>query len=274
MVSKRVWPGAAILSLALTALGPAQAHDTVTIAAILGLSGPAQGCATEALNGVTLAAEEINAQGGVLGKPLQVIAADHRGDAQAAVSAVLRLVSTQDVHALLDMSSPDISAAIAAALLDLARGLSTPAPDLPQAVRPTFPQISAVPETGADGALTLDRERPAVARFLGAYAHRFAAQPGTRCASTLYDATYMLSLAMEDAGSLDGEKIHAGILHVAEAPGMPILPGAWSEAVKAIAAGQSIAYDGSSRAKPAIATLYDLTLWPLPSGHVPGPSAP
>jgi ABC-type branched-subunit amino acid transport system substrate-binding protein len=274
MVGIRFGRAAVVVGLALGVFGPARAHDTVTIAAILGLTGPTQGCATEALNGITLAAEEINAQGGVLGKPLQVIAADHRDDAQAAVSSVVRLVSTHDVQALLDMSPPEVSAAVAVALQDMVRGLSTLAPDLPQTVQSAFPHISATPETGAVGARALDRERPAVARFLGAYAHRFTAQPGTRCASTLYDATYMLSLAMEDAGGLDGEKIHAGILHVAEAPGVPILPGAWSEAVKAIAAGQSIAYDGSSRAKPAIATLYDLTLWPLPIGHLPSPSAP
>lgn len=52
-------------------------------------------------NGGLLAVEEINAAGGVLGRPLELILADGRGNAADAVNAVKKVLSEHDVVAIL-----------------------------------------------------------------------------------------------------------------------------------------------------------------------------
>ena len=60
-----------------------------------------------------------------------------------------------------------------------------------------------------------------------------------------YDATFLLALAIEKAGSADRGKISAALRAVAGPPGMVIRPGQWKEAKAAIAAGKDINYEGA-----------------------------
>ena len=64
------------------------------------LTGPTATFAQSGKKGAELAVEEINARGGVLGKPLVLLSEDDRGEASEAASAVSKLVTRDHVVAL------------------------------------------------------------------------------------------------------------------------------------------------------------------------------
>jgi len=61
-----------------------------------------------------------------------------------------------------------------------------------------------------------------------------------------YDATFMLALAIEKAGSADRGGIAAALRDIASAPGEVILPGEWEKAKAILAKGGDINYEGAS----------------------------
>jgi len=61
-----------------------------------------------------------------------------------------------------------------------------------------------------------------------------------------YDATFVLALAIEKAGSADRAKIAAAVRDVATAPGEVILPGEWEKAKKLISEGKDVNYEGAT----------------------------
>ena len=61
-----------------------------------------------------------------------------------------------------------------------------------------------------------------------------------------YDATFLLGLAIEMAGSEDLAKIATSIRDIANSPGEKILPGEWEKAKLLISSGESIDYIGAS----------------------------
>lgn len=61
-----------------------------------------------------------------------------------------------------------------------------------------------------------------------------------------YDATMLIALAIEKAGSTDREAIKMALREVANAPGEIVGPGEWAKAVKLIADGKDINYEGAS----------------------------
>src|SRR3546814_15506324 len=58
-------------------------------------------------------------------------------------------------------------------------------------------------------------------------------------ATTSYDATFLLALAVEQAGAADRAKISEALREVASAPGEVILPGEWGKARKLIEIGRA-----------------------------------
>ena len=65
------------------------------------LTGPTATFALSGRNGATLAVEQINAAGGVLGKQLALLSEDDRGEASEAASAVSKLITRDHVVALI-----------------------------------------------------------------------------------------------------------------------------------------------------------------------------
>ncbi len=61
-----------------------------------------------------------------------------------------------------------------------------------------------------------------------------------------YDASFLLALAIEKAGSADREGVSAALREVANEPGEVILPGEWEKAKQLIADGQDINYEGAT----------------------------
>jgi len=82
--------------------------------------------------------------------------------------------------------------------------------------------------------------------YLAAMKEFKPASAGRPFAANTYDATFMLALAVEQAGSTDRTKISAALRKIAGPGGMVILPGEWAKATKAIAAGQKINYEGAA----------------------------
>ena len=61
-----------------------------------------------------------------------------------------------------------------------------------------------------------------------------------------YDASFLMALAIEKAGSADRGKIGAALRSVASAPGEVVRPGEWKKAKALIAAGKDVNYEGAS----------------------------
>jgi branched-chain amino acid transport system substrate-binding protein len=64
-----------------------------------------------------------------------------------------------------------------------------------------------------------------------------------------YDAAFLLALAIQKNGSDSREGINKALREVATAPGEPVYPGEWEKAVKLIAEGKDINYEGASGAQ-------------------------
>ncbi|MGX1308150.1 branched-chain amino acid transport system substrate-binding protein [Amorphus suaedae] len=86
---------ATLMSVACAVCIPmaAQAADPILIGVSAPYSGPAAMAAERERWGIDLAVEEINAAGGVLGRPLQLVAEDNRCNPSEAVNVANRLVS-------------------------------------------------------------------------------------------------------------------------------------------------------------------------------------
>jgi len=101
----------------------------------------------------------------------------------------------------------------------------------------------------ATGKITMTR--PGTPDVPGADAFRAAAaqagvDPDGTFVANGYDAAFILALAAEKAGSTDRAAIAGAIVDVATSPGEVILPGEWSKAKAAIAAGQDVNYEGAA----------------------------
>ncbi len=103
----------------LLAIGAAQAAEPVKIGIPVGLSGANSVVAPSVVQAAKLAAEEINAKGGILGRKIELVVADDLSGADGAVKAYNSLIFQQKVDAIITMET---SAARNAGLPVVARG--------------------------------------------------------------------------------------------------------------------------------------------------------
>jgi branched-subunit amino acid ABC-type transport system permease component/ABC-type branched-subunit amino acid transport system substrate-binding protein len=89
----------ALVALLLTGCKPKA--DDIPIGAYLSLSGPDSTFGTDTRDGIALAIEEVNAHGGVHGKPLRVIYEDDKSVANEASNKVRQLIDRDGVVAVL-----------------------------------------------------------------------------------------------------------------------------------------------------------------------------
>lgn len=122
MSGRRLWPlvavGLVLLMLVPLACGRTPAGEkTIKIGAILPLSGGAMAQAAEQQQrGLKMALDEINAAGGVLGKQVELIIEDDKGDPSTGVAAAEKLITKDKVVALIGGYSSTITAAIMGAI--------------------------------------------------------------------------------------------------------------------------------------------------------------
>jgi ABC-type branched-subunit amino acid transport system substrate-binding protein len=84
------------------------------------------------------------------------------------------------------------------------------------------------------------------ATFEARYKARFFNQTPVQYTDNAYDAVYVIALAAQKAGAVDGASIKANLRSVATAPGTVIKPGQWAQALTAIGAGQDINWEGAA----------------------------
>lgn len=82
--------------------------------------------------------------------------------------------------------------------------------------------------------------------FETAYAEAYGETPPLPFMDAGYDAVYLLALAMESAGSTDGEAVRDALHEVANPPGVEVGPGEWAKAKEAIANGEDVNYQGAA----------------------------
>ena len=110
---------AVLLAMATTVSAQPRAAEPIRIGVAVGLSGANSVVAPAVVQSSRLAVEEINANGGILGRPVQLEIMDDASGAEGAQKAVEALVFGKKVHALIAMQT---SAARNAALPIVARG--------------------------------------------------------------------------------------------------------------------------------------------------------
>src|SRR3989441_12987497 len=84
--------------------------------------------------------------------------------------------------------------------------------------------------------------------FAARYEARFFNQVPVLYASHAYDAVYMIALAAQKAGAVDGASIKSQLRAVSGPTGTVINGGQWSKALTEIAAGHAINWEGSAGA--------------------------
>ncbi len=82
--------------------------------------------------------------------------------------------------------------------------------------------------------------------YLSAFKAASPKSVGKPYAANAYDATFMLALAVEQAGSKDRTKVRDALRKIAGPGGAVVLPGEWAKAKKLIAAGTKINYQGAA----------------------------
>jgi branched-chain amino acid transport system substrate-binding protein len=99
---KRALASLSLLSLALAActMNGGTAGDTIKIGLIAPLTGDVAGLGADVLHGVEMAVEKINADGGLNGKKIQLIAEDGRCTGSDAAGAAQKLVNVDHVFAI------------------------------------------------------------------------------------------------------------------------------------------------------------------------------
>ena len=97
--------GALALAGALLATGSALAQEPIRIGSFLSVTGPASFLGDPELKTLEMVVERINAEGGVLGRKLQLVAYDDGGDAEKARTFAKRLLEQDKVDAIVGGST-------------------------------------------------------------------------------------------------------------------------------------------------------------------------
>lgn len=99
---------------------------------------------------------------------------------------------------------------------------------------------------GAFGTVPQSKDTEGLRKFREAYIEEYGDLPPKPYYDTAYDAAMVIALAAQKAGSNDPKAIRDNLRDVANPPGETVLPGEWDKAVKLLAAGEDINYEGAS----------------------------
>ena len=110
---KRILIASIVVVGLLSACNPQGGGDKVRVGVFMSLTGTTANFGISSVNGIKMAAEEINAAGGINGKQIELLVQDDRSDASEAATIVTKFVTQDQVHAILGevASSRSIAAA-------------------------------------------------------------------------------------------------------------------------------------------------------------------
>ncbi|MGB6119300.1 MAG: ABC transporter substrate-binding protein [Mesorhizobium sp.] len=94
----------------------AQSGDPINVGAIFSTTGNFAGAGSEALAGVQILVEEVNAAGGIDGRPIKLVHVDDESRPELAVSQVKRLIQRDEVVAVAGPASTVLSASMSPVL--------------------------------------------------------------------------------------------------------------------------------------------------------------
>lgn len=100
--------------------------DTIKIGANLELSGPVASYGSSELEGIELALEEINADGGIDGKQVELVKVDNKSDAAEATNAAIKLTDQDNVLAIIGAATSGNTVAQVQVAADSQTPLITP----------------------------------------------------------------------------------------------------------------------------------------------------
>ncbi len=106
----------------LLVTGPAAAAESIKVGVILPFTGGSSLAGTEIFSGITLALEEVNAAGGVLGRPIELVREDDESVPTKGVTAAQKLITRDRVVALIGT----YNSAVALPASDVARKAKIP----------------------------------------------------------------------------------------------------------------------------------------------------
>jgi branched-chain amino acid transport system substrate-binding protein len=109
---------AAIAVFALTFITYAAAQSTVQIGLVQPLTGAFAAAGTDVVNGAKIAADEINAKGGVLGKKLELITEDTKSNPTEAAAVAEKLIVRDKVPVLMGASASTATLAVMPKLME------------------------------------------------------------------------------------------------------------------------------------------------------------
>src|SRR6266705_2462441 len=327
--SRAVWIAVAVivviivvvLAAVLGGLFSPAGKPALRIGTLLSLTGGLSPYGPGDTKGANLAAQEINAAGGVLGQPIVMFNEDDQTNSQAAAAAATKLITTNHVDAIVgaqfsggSLSSIDTAtsnnvvmvspSATSVKLSDLTvtkgwffRTISSDALQgavagsylytnssfryagilainnpygvgLANNFKAKFTSLGGtingtpviIPEAQTDytgalnqlfmsGASTAAPNSTLYNGFVSRYKAAYNNEVPALYASHAYDAVYMIALAAQKAGAVDGVSIKSQLRAVSGPTGTVINGGQWSKALTEIAAGHAINWEGAAGAE-------------------------
>lgn len=142
--------------------GSASAAEPLRLGAVFNLTGPMAAIDVPGLEGAQLAAERINAAGGVLGRPVQLVVRDGASDTATVAAAVRELVEQEKVSAVLGLG--DSTYVLAAAPEATRRGVpfltsGATLPSLPDTLGPFLFMAAFGDDAQAEAVALFAREK-------------------------------------------------------------------------------------------------------------------
>jgi branched-chain amino acid transport system substrate-binding protein len=116
LAARRILPAVAAALLLASCRGGGEQGKTFKIGVITSLTGPAAAFGQAHKNGYTIALRELNAKGGLLGKPIELVYYDDQSKPDQAVQGVSKLVDQDHVPVILGAYSSENTRAIVPAV--------------------------------------------------------------------------------------------------------------------------------------------------------------
>jgi branched-chain amino acid transport system substrate-binding protein len=115
---RRIFARASLAAaLAVAAFAPAHAADPVRIGLSLSLTGPTSPAGKQVLAGLEIWRDDINAKGGLLGRPVQLVYYDDQGSPANAPGIYAKLMDVDKVDLLIGPYSTNVIAAVMPAII-------------------------------------------------------------------------------------------------------------------------------------------------------------
>src|SRR2546427_360457 len=261
-----------------------QANPALRIGTLLSIAGALSQYGPGDTQGAYLAVHQMNAGGGVLGQPIQLFTEDDEPDRPAAAAATTKLITQNHVNAIVGAqfsggTIASIGIAQAAGVPMVSPSATSPALSNLTLTGGYF--FRTAPSDALQGVVAANylftnlsyryvnlvgRDDSYGRGLAGVINTKFTALGGhvnttviinpkaaTVTTSTpvlytdyTYDAVYLIALAAQKAGSVDGTAIKANLPVIAKGSGTVITPGNWTRALSSLAAGGSVNWEGAA----------------------------